>query len=89
MHDTLNHTSHFASYHLKFVIKKIATLVYLMDNLNLKDELLNYYFHSIKDLIRKNHNSRYIKTFGHQNLSKKSSLLSMLLHHITLSPFTH
>jgi hypothetical protein len=46
-------TRHFTSYHLKFSIKKIATLVYLMDNLNLKDELLNYYFHSINDLIRK------------------------------------
>jgi hypothetical protein len=24
-----------------------------MENLNLKDDLLNYYFHSIKDLIKK------------------------------------
>jgi hypothetical protein len=55
-----------------------------MENFNLKDELLNYYFHSINDLIRKNHNSRYIENFGHQNPSKKSSLVSMLLHHITI-----
>jgi hypothetical protein len=47
-----------------------------MENLNLKDELLNYYFHLVKDLIRKNQNSRYIENFGHQNLSKKSSLVS-------------
>jgi hypothetical protein len=60
-----------------------------MENLNLKDELLNYYFHLVKDLIRKNHNSKYIQNFGHQNLSKKSSLVSMLLHHITIESFTH
>jgi hypothetical protein len=41
-----------------------------MENLNLKYEFLNYNFHSIKDLIRKNHNSKYIKKFGHQNPSK-------------------
>jgi hypothetical protein len=60
-----------------------------MEKLNLKDELLNYYFHSIKDLIRKNHNSRYVENFGHQNFSKKSFLISMLLHHITIESFTH
>ncbi len=60
-----------------------------MENLNLKDELLNYYFHFEKDLIRKNHNSRYIEKFDHQNLSKKSSLVLMLLHHITIEFFTH
>jgi len=60
-----------------------------MDNLNLEDELLNYYFHSVNDLIRKNHNSRYIKKIGHQNPSKKSSLVSMLLHHITIESFIH
>jgi hypothetical protein len=42
--DNLNHTSHFTSYHSKFVIKNNSTLVYLMENLNLKDELLKYYF---------------------------------------------
>jgi hypothetical protein len=51
--NTLNHTSHFTSYHLKLIIKKITTLVYLMENLNLKDEFLNYYFYSVKDLIKK------------------------------------
>jgi hypothetical protein len=60
-----------------------------MENLNLKDELLNYYFHSVKDLRRKHHNSRYIENFGHQNLYKKFALVSMLLHHITIEPFTH
>jgi hypothetical protein len=60
-----------------------------MENLNLKDELLNYYFHFVKDFIKKNLNSRYIENFGHQNLSKKSSLVSMLLHHITVESFTH
>jgi hypothetical protein len=29
---------------------------------------------------KKNHNSRYIKKFGHQNPSKKSSLVSMSPH---------
>jgi hypothetical protein len=86
--NTLNHTSHFTSYHLKFIIKKIATLVYLMENLNLKDEVLNYYFHLVKDLIRKNHNSRYIENFGHQKPSKKSSV-SMLFRHITIESCTH
>jgi hypothetical protein len=60
-----------------------------MENLNLIDKILNYYFHLVRDLIRKNHNSRYIETFGHQNRSKKSSLVSMLLHHITIDSFTH
>ncbi len=31
-----------------------------MENLNLKDRLLNYYFFKIKDLTRKNHNVKYI-----------------------------
>jgi hypothetical protein len=31
-----------------------------MENLNLKDEVLNYYFLKIKDLIRKNRNVKYI-----------------------------
>jgi hypothetical protein len=43
--DTLNHASHFTSYHLKFIIKNISTLVYLMENLNFKNDLLKYYFH--------------------------------------------
>jgi hypothetical protein len=60
-----------------------------MENLNLKDDVLNYYFHLVKDLIRKNHNSRYIENFGHQNPSKKSFLVLMLLHHITIECFTH
>jgi hypothetical protein len=60
-----------------------------MENLNLKDELLNYYFHLVKDLIKKNQNSRYIEKFGHQNPSKKSSLVLMLLCHITIDSFTH
>jgi hypothetical protein len=61
-----------------------------MENFNLKYELLKYYFHSVKDLIRKNHNSKYRrKKIGHQNPSKKSSLVSMLLHHITIESFTH
>jgi len=60
-----------------------------MENLNLKDELLNYHFHSVKDLIKKNHNSRYIENFDHQNSFKKSSLVLMLLHHITIEFFTH
>jgi type IV secretory pathway VirB3-like protein len=66
----LNHTSHFTSYHLKFIIEKIATLVYLIENLNLKYELLNYYFHLVKDLIRKNHNSRYIEILVTKTFSK-------------------
>jgi hypothetical protein len=60
-----------------------------MENLNLKNELLNYYFHSVKDLIKKNNNSKYIKKFGHQNPFKMSSLVSILLHHITIESFTH
>jgi hypothetical protein len=43
--DTLNHISHFTRNHLKFIIKVFSTLVYLMENLNLKDKLLKYYFH--------------------------------------------
>jgi hypothetical protein len=36
------------------ILKKVfSTLVYLMENLNLKDELRNYYFSQIKDLIEK------------------------------------
>jgi hypothetical protein len=31
-----------------------------MENLNLKNELLNYYFLKIKHLTRKNHNVKYI-----------------------------
>jgi hypothetical protein len=61
-----------------------------MENLILKDELLNYYFGSIKDLINlKYHNSKYMEFFCHQNPSKMSSLVSMLLHHITIESFTH
>jgi hypothetical protein len=37
-----------------------------------------------KELIRKNHNSKYIENFDHQNPSKKSSLVSTLPHHITI-----
>jgi hypothetical protein len=59
-----------------------------MENLKLKDELLNYYF-CIKDLIKKNRNSSYINNFDFQNLSKNSSLVSMLLHHITIESLTH
>jgi hypothetical protein len=29
-----------------------------------------------------------MENFGHQNLSKKSTLVSMLLHHITIESFT-
>jgi hypothetical protein len=81
---TLNDTSHFTICHSKFVIKNISTLVYLEENLNLKNELLKYYFCEIKDFIIKNHIWRYIENFGHQNPSKKPSLLSMLPHHITI-----
>jgi len=59
-----------------------------MENLKLKYELLNYYF-CIKDLIKKNRNSSYINNFDFQNLSKNSSLVSMLLHHITIESLTH
>jgi hypothetical protein len=58
--NNLNHTIHFTSDHSKFNIKKISTLVYLMETLNLKDEHLKYYFRKIKNLIWKNHNSKYI-----------------------------
>jgi hypothetical protein len=60
-----------------------------METLNLRNELLNYYFHLIKDLLKKNHNSRYIENFDYQNPSKTSSLISMLSHHITIECFTH
>jgi len=42
-----------------------------------------------KGLNKKNHNSRYIENFGHQNLSKKISLILMFLHQITIESFTH
>jgi hypothetical protein len=38
-----------------------------MENLNLKNEFSNYYFHSLKNLIQKNYNSKYIKKIGRQN----------------------
>jgi hypothetical protein len=87
--NTLNHINHFTSYNYKFIINVFSTLNYIMENLNLKDEFLNYYFCWIKDLIRKNHNSSYIDNFDHQNPSKNSSLISMLSHHITIESFTH
>jgi hypothetical protein len=71
------------------LLKKLHPRFTLWRTQNLKDELPNYYFHLVKELIRKNHNSRYIENFGHQNPSKKSSLVSMLLHHITIDSFTH
>jgi hypothetical protein len=43
----------------------------------------------IKHLIIKNHNLKYIEKFNHQNPSKKSSLISMLSHYITIESFTH
>jgi hypothetical protein len=55
-----------------------------MENLNLKYELLNYFFH----LMGKTHNSKYIEKFGHQNPLKKSSLVSMLPHHIIIVPYS-
>jgi hypothetical protein len=60
-----------------------------MENLNLKDEVLRYYFCSIKDVTTKNHSTRYIENFGHQNPSKKSSLVSMLQHPITIEFFIY
>ncbi len=36
----------------------------------------------------KNHNSKYIGKFGHQNPFKKSSLISMLPHHIIIESST-
>jgi hypothetical protein len=60
-----------------------------MENINLKNELLNYYFHQVKDLIKKHHNSNYIEIFYHQNPSKKSSLASMVSHHIAIESFIH
>jgi hypothetical protein len=60
-----------------------------MENLNLKDEIFNNYFCYIEDLIKKNHNSRYIENFDRQNPFKKSSLVSMLSHHITIESFIH
>jgi hypothetical protein len=59
-----------------------------MENFNLKYKLLNYYFHSRKDLMGKNHNSRYIENFDYQNPFKKSSLISMLSHCIIIESFT-
>jgi hypothetical protein len=35
----------------------------------------------------KNHNSRYIEKFGHQNPLKNISLISMLPHHIIIESF--
>jgi len=56
-----------------------------MKKINLKDEFLKYYIQStLKKLY-----SKYIKNFEHQNSFKKSSLVSMLSHHITIGSFTH
>ncbi len=55
---------------LEFYYKKISTIVYLMENLNLKVDFLNYIFRQINNLIRKNLNSKYIKKLGHQNPSQ-------------------
>jgi len=85
----LNHTSHFTSFQLKFIVKNIATLVYLMENINLKNELLNYYFHSIKDSIKKTIIQATWKILVTKTLPKMSSLVSLLLHHITIESFTH
>jgi hypothetical protein len=55
-----------------------------MENFNLKYKLLNYYFHSRKDLMGKNHNSRYIEKFGLQNPLQIFSLVPILSHHIII-----
>jgi hypothetical protein len=51
---------------------KNSNIIYLMKILNSKDGVLNYYFHWIKDLIKKTCNLRYIKTFVHQILPKST-----------------
>jgi hypothetical protein len=56
---------------IRNLLLKNSTLIYFMENLDLKIELvLNYYFLQIKDLTKK------FKV--HRNPSKKSSLVSML-----------
>jgi hypothetical protein len=60
-----------------------------MENLNLKYELPNYYFHKRKDLMGKNHNSKYIKKFDHRNPPKNSSIISMLPQHIIIEYFNY
>jgi hypothetical protein len=43
--DTFKSHKSFYKLSWKFYYEENSTLVYLMENLNLKDELLNYYFH--------------------------------------------
>jgi hypothetical protein len=60
-----------------------------MKKINLKDEFSKILFLLNKGLNKKKLYSKYIKNFEHQNSFKKSSLVSMLSHHITIESFTH
>ncbi len=81
---TLNQTSHFTSYYLK---EFNLSLPY--GELKFERQTFKILLLLNKDLIRKNHNWRYIKKIGHQNPPKMSSLVSMLSHHIAIESFTH
>jgi hypothetical protein len=89
MQDTLNHTSHL-NYHLKFIIKKNHKPSLPYGEFKFERWVSKLLFLFSKRLNKKeNHNSKYIENFHHQNPFKKSSLISMLYHHITIESFTH
>lgn len=64
------------------LIKKHSTLIYVLEILNLKNEFLNYYFHWIKYLTRKTHNSIYIEKLIIKIFSKSAPWYQC--HHIIL-----